>query len=239
MTIDERQEGTAVIVSPVGRLDAAGAPALEGKVSALARHGVRRVVLDCRGVAYINSAGLRVLLVSAKACHQAGGRLTIAALGPQCRSIMYASGLLSILGSHETVEEALAAPDRAVDAGCGWPTPRARRGIAIEERSEGAAIVLSLNGRLDGPSATILEGRIATIVDRGGVRVVLDCSGMSYINSVGLRALLLCARTCHEEGGKLVIAALTSDCRSVVGMSGFLSIIDYHETREAAIAALA
>ncbi len=111
--------------------------------------------------------------------------------------------------------------------------------MKIEERSEGAAIVLSLEGRLDGPGARMLEARIAAIVDRGAIRVVLDCSAMNYINSGGLRALLVCARACREKGGRLVMAALTPECRSVIGMSGFLTVIDHHETRAAALAALA
>ncbi len=146
-----------------------------------------------------------------------------------------------ILDSHKTVEAALAAPDRAARAGDGrgWPAPKAGWRIVIEERSEGAAIVLSLGGRLDGPGARMLEARIAAIVDRGATRVVLDCSAMNYINSAGLRALLVCARACREKGGRLVIAALTSECRSIVGMSGFLTVIDHHVTRAAAVAALA
>ena len=111
--------------------------------------------------------------------------------------------------------------------------------MEIEERAEGSSVVVSLSGRLDGISAPKLEARVAAIVDRGDVRIALDCGGMSYVSSAGLRALLVCARKCQQGGGKLTIAALKPECRSVMEMSGFLAIIECHETSDAALAALA
>ena len=109
----------------------------------------------------------------------------------------------------------------------------------IAERTEGAAVVVSLNGRLDGVTAPNLEATITAIVERGDVRVALDCAEMGYVSSAGLRVLLVSARKCQQGGGKMTVAALQPDCRSVMEMSGFLAIIECHETSEAAIAALA
>ena len=111
--------------------------------------------------------------------------------------------------------------------------------MEIEERTEGTAVVVSLNGRLDGTTAPDLEARVASIVERGDVRLVLECSQMGYVSSAGLRVLLVGARKCQQGGGKLAMAALQPECRSVMEMSGFLSIIECHETDEAAVAAVA
>jgi anti-anti-sigma factor len=111
--------------------------------------------------------------------------------------------------------------------------------MEIGERTEGTAVVVSLDGRLDGITAPDLEARIAAIVERGDTRVVLECSQMSYVSSAGLRVLLVSARKCQQGGGKLALAALQSECRSVLEMSGFLSIIECHESSEAALAAVA
>ena len=111
--------------------------------------------------------------------------------------------------------------------------------MEIEERTEGSAVVVSLNGRLDGVSGPDLEARIDAVVERGDVRLVLDCDQMDYVSSAGLRVLLIGARKCQQGGGKMAIAALKPECRSVMEMSGFLSIIECHETSEAALAAVA
>ena len=108
----------------------------------------------------------------------------------------------------------------------------------INEQTVGSALVVSLDGRLDGVSAPDLETRVTSVVERGNVKIMLDCSAMQYVSSAGLRALLISARKCQQAGGKLAIAALQPECRSVLEMSGFQAIIDCHETSEAALAAL-
>ena len=81
-----------------------------------------------------------------------------------------------------------------------------------------------------------LEKRLSSVVERGDSRMLLDCAGMSYISSAGLRAVLTSARQCQQAGGKLSLCALQPACKTVFEISGFLSIIDYHETRDVAIA---
>ena len=111
--------------------------------------------------------------------------------------------------------------------------------MEIEERTEGTAVVVSLNGRLDGMTAPDLEARVAAIVERGDVRLVLECGQMGYVSSAGLRVLLVSARKCQQGGGKLAMAALQPECRAVMEMSGFHAIIECHESNEAALAAVA
>ncbi len=235
MKIEERREGPAVVVSPAGRLDAAGAPALEARIAAAAGPGLARVVLDCSAVAYISSAGLRALLLGARACLQEGREFIVAALRPECRSILDATGLLLVLDCRDTVEAALAG---LAAAGAPQPEPEDRRGLAIGERREGPAVVVSLDGRLDRRSAPALTERVFAAAGRGDTGIVLDCGGMDYVDSSGLRALLVSAKRCGEKGGRLVLAALSPECLSVVELGGFTSVLDYCETPEAALAAL-
>lgn len=107
----------------------------------------------------------------------------------------------------------------------------------IGEEKAGSVLVVSIEGRVDGLAAPDLEKRIATGVERGDVRVLLDCGGMEYVSSAGLRAFLTSARKCQQSGGQLLICALQPDCKSVIEASGFDTIIDCHDTREAALAA--
>ncbi len=107
----------------------------------------------------------------------------------------------------------------------------------IGEEKAGSALVVSIEGRVDGLTAPDLEKRISEAVERGDVRVLLDCGGMEYVSSAGLRAFLTSARKCQQSGGRLMICALRPDCKSVVEAGGFDTIIDCHDTREAALAA--
>ena len=241
MQIEEQTREAALVVSPVGRLDGAGATELEAHMAAVLARGDARLVLDCAGVAYINSAGMRALFLCAKICHAAGGRLVIAALRANCLSIVEASGLLTILEYRRTSEAAVSASARAAaGANVGWQSPPGNSAaMKVEARCVGSLAVLSLIGRLDRDGAERLEAGVSANVGRGTARIVLDCSRLAYVNSLGLRAVLVCARMCSDEGGKLTFAALQPECRSLLEMSGFLKVIDHHATIEAALAALA
>ena len=234
--IEQRADGSHALVV-VGRLDGPGAQTLEARITAMVARGDTRVVLDCARMTYLNSAGVRALLICARSCRRAGGSFTVRALHGVCRTILEVSGLLPFLDHHDANAAGHNAPDGAAGSGP-EPGPRGRAAMTIEERREGEAVLLSLAGRLDAAGASMLEARVSALVTGGTSRLVLDCGSMTYINSTGLRALLLGAKTCRMNQGKLAIAALRPVCRLVMDMSGFLSVIEYHETSEAAVLAM-
>ena len=234
MEIREHRVGRCVVVALEGRLDGAGARALEASVLAMVGRGETSAVLDFAGLSYLSSIGIRAVLICARTCRENGGRLAIARLRDDPLSVMEMSGLLSVMEHHETVEDALAATRRPAPGGAGAPA-----GFEIGERSAGSVVVVSLAGHLTGEPASALEARVCAVVERGSPRVVLDLARLSYLNSAGLRAVLLGAKACRRAGGALVIAAMQPQCHMVLKMSGFLSIIDAHETIDAAVAALA
>ena len=84
-------------VAAGGELDAAGAPTLEARCKALIQEGANRLLLDFAQVEYVSSAGLRSLLVLAKAVKSAGGGLALCGLVPAVRDVMTISGFDNIL----------------------------------------------------------------------------------------------------------------------------------------------
>ena len=92
----EKQNQTAIVAAG-GRLDAAGAPELETRCKALILEGSSRLLLDLTKVEYVSSAGLRSLLVLAKAVKSAGGALALCSLVPTVRDVMTISGFDNIL----------------------------------------------------------------------------------------------------------------------------------------------
>ena len=109
--------------------------------------------------------------------------------------------------------------------------------MEIEEERQSSLIVVSPAGRVDGVSAPELAERLAGIAARGDFRVLLDCGRMTYISSAGLRTVLIGARECQRNGGKLTLCGLQPACRRVMELGGFLDMIDSHATRGEALAA--
>lgn len=65
MKIDLKKNGSALLLALDGRLDTTTAPALENAVNDNIG-GADSLVIDCRELAYVSSAGLRVLLATQK-----------------------------------------------------------------------------------------------------------------------------------------------------------------------------
>ena len=71
MTIDKLCEGTVLTIKINGRLDTTTAPQLDTVLDE-ALPGMTDVTLDCANMAYISSAGLRVLLKAQKVMNRQG-----------------------------------------------------------------------------------------------------------------------------------------------------------------------
>ena len=71
MTIEIKRTATDTVIEIVGRLDTTTAPALENAINDCIGD-VFNLVLDLKGLEYISSAGLRVLLASQKKLQKIG-----------------------------------------------------------------------------------------------------------------------------------------------------------------------
>jgi anti-anti-sigma factor len=67
---------------------------------------------------------------------------------------------------------------------------------------------LRLSGELDVAATSTLERRLADVVASGG-EVVLDCSGLTFIDAGGIATLLVAYRAAIRAGGSLRIESAT------------------------------
>ncbi len=104
----ERSE-KAVIVCPVGRVDGSNVGVLESIVQGLLDAGEKTLVFDCEGLNYISSAGLRVLLVTARQTQAEGGKALFCGLAEHIAHVFEISGFTKILTICQSRSQALAA----------------------------------------------------------------------------------------------------------------------------------
>ena len=71
MTIEIKKQANEITLEVVGRLDTITAPALEKTIGENVA-GIQSLVLDLKGLEYISSAGLRVLLGAQKKLQKIG-----------------------------------------------------------------------------------------------------------------------------------------------------------------------
>ena len=102
------------VLELVGKIDSGNAHVLESEVLRLTKARVN-LVIDCTGVLFVASSGMRAFLVGAQQSHRSRSIFRVAGLMPVVRDVFTVTGLHRIIDIRETVDEALAA-SRAVPA---------------------------------------------------------------------------------------------------------------------------
>jgi anti-anti-sigma factor len=89
---DVQPDRDRVIVRPVGELDLATVPLLEGPLRELRGAGFERLVVDLRRVTFLDSSGLRLLLEWATGAANDGYELGIVAGSPPVLRLLELTG---------------------------------------------------------------------------------------------------------------------------------------------------
>ena len=98
--------------------------------------------------------------------------------------------------------------------------------------------LLRLEGRLEATQAAEFTDGIQKALREGSPNLILDCSGLSYVASMGLRCFLLAQKGTQAAGGKLVFFGLNDNVRSVFSLTGFDKIVQVRTNLEDALACL-
>lgn len=112
--IEKSISGDGALVRVSGRLDATGATALEGDLNEAVRAGARRLRLDLSDVAFLSSAGIRVLFRAQRAVSRLGGALAVVEASEAVRHVLALSGVDRLLGLGAEATESAAAPAQVV-----------------------------------------------------------------------------------------------------------------------------
>jgi anti-sigma B factor antagonist len=100
MEIEQEKIGkSTALLTLNGRLDTINAPLLEDKLKEL--EGITEIILDFKGVDYISSMGLRVLLDAKKTIKVEGISLSIKNMRDSVREIFEMTGFLKLMDDEE------------------------------------------------------------------------------------------------------------------------------------------
>lgn len=86
-------------------------------------------------------------------------------------------------------------------------------------------MILLVEGRVDTITATELEKKMSQLWSVNSVQLVLDCAGMEYLCSSGLRVILTAHKQVTANEGRFVLRNITPEVRSVLDMTGISRII--------------
>ncbi|HEV2352358.1 MAG TPA: STAS domain-containing protein [Terriglobia bacterium] len=110
-------------------------------------------------------------------------------------------------------------------------------GIVAKERQAGGEIILELSGRLYlGESSEDLDHKLQSLFAEGKVNLILDCSGVSGIDSQGIKVLVRGVISAHTRGGKVVLLKISHRVRDVLTITHLLSVIESFDDEQSALA---
>jgi anti-sigma B factor antagonist len=89
------------------------------------------------------------------------------------------------------------------------------------------SVRVSLQGELDLSCARQMEDHFVAIDEQAPARVVVDLGGLEFIDSSGLRMLLLADARAREHGYELVLLAGREPVQRVFEMTGALDILRF------------
>ncbi|HWM61890.1 MAG TPA: STAS domain-containing protein [Rhizomicrobium sp.] len=109
----------------------------------------------------------------------------------------------------------------------------------LHEKSAGGAIVAAAAGRIDLSNADSFKDALSASLVRAKTALILDLSGVEYISSAGLRALMIVFKTAKAENKGFGIAALQPLLVEIFTISRFNQVFPLFDNVRDGVAKLA
>jgi anti-sigma B factor antagonist len=113
------------------------------------------------------------------------------------------------------------------------PMQPARLDIERQSGTNGESLVTRLNGKL---SLETVHDFISTMRPEPAAKLVIDMSGVSFLDSAGVGALVSLFVSRRNHGKTLALAGLTQQGNAVMQVSGLLKLLPTYPSVEAALA---
>jgi anti-sigma B factor antagonist len=94
--------------------------------------------------------------------------------------------------------------------------------------------LIKLDGKLDIIGTGEIETKFAGYCAGDKVRVVVDLSEVSFLASIGIRLLILTAKSVASRGGKMILLNPTAEVHHVLEITGIPAIIPIYSQLESA-----
>lgn len=109
MGINIEWKDEVLVAKADGRIDGTNAQEFQKELETAVDTNARVVVLDLEHISYISSAGLRVILLTAKSLLKKNAKFAVCSLSAQIREVFEISGFDKIISVHASQAEAIAA----------------------------------------------------------------------------------------------------------------------------------
>lgn len=92
--------------------------------------------------------------------------------------------------------------------------------LAIERREDAQSVILVLRGEIDLASAPELERATLEALSTGQQRIVIDLAGVDFLDSTGLRTLIVAHERAASKGHSVVLRHVRPQARRLFELTG-------------------
>ena|SRR5689334_15059617 len=108
--------------------------------------------------------------------------------------------------------------------------------MTISDRIAGDVAVIDLKGRVTfGEGAELLRDKINSLLHQGRTKLLLNLSGVDYIDSAGLGEIVGTFATVRRQGGTLKLLGLTSRIRDLLSITKLLTVFETFDAEGKAV----
>ncbi|MEK6631665.1 MAG: STAS domain-containing protein [Acidobacteriota bacterium] len=108
--------------------------------------------------------------------------------------------------------------------------------MQIDERRVGDVTILDMKGKLTlGDGDELLRGKVASLVQAGDKKIVLNLGDVPYIDSAGLGEVVRTYTTVSRQGGSLKLLNLTKRIKDLLAITKLLTVFDSFDTENEAV----
>jgi anti-anti-sigma factor len=105
----------------------------------------------------------------------------------------------------------------------------------VQVESSKEYTIVSVEGRIDTTNANGFEKPMMEVIEGGCTKIILDCSGLNYISSSGLRVFLIVQKKMIAVKGQFSLCNLQPGIKEIFDISGFSSIFSILPDKETAM----
>ncbi len=110
--------------------------------------------------------------------------------------------------------------------------------MELNVRTESGVAVVDVEGEVDIHGTPHLRDTLTELVKRASAKVVVNMARVNYIDSSGLGVLVGAMKEAGKTGGKLVLAGLTREVRTVFDLTRLARFFEIYDDAATALTRL-
>ncbi len=109
--------------------------------------------------------------------------------------------------------------------------------MECRRRAHGKVVILEPIGELDLYNAAAMKNQLFELADQGEAQVLLNCTGLEYIDSSGLGVLIATVTRMRKSFGQFKMCALRENVRTVFRLTKTERLFEIYESEDLALTA--